>query len=185
MVDILVRNELIKITGLRNKEIIFQSSTFGKPFLSQFPNIHFNMSHSGEWAVCIIGNQPVGIDIEKIQPIDFSSYSSFFSITEYNDLSNKNHAIKLEYFFDLWTLKESYLKAIGTGFYHNPTSFTIRPNKEKNSFILEDDPYGYTFKQYSIDNNYKLSVCSKSDIFNNRITRFSLNELYTEFISRA
>ena len=36
----------------------------GKPYLAKEPDIHFNLSHSGEWAVCAISSSPVGVDIQ-------------------------------------------------------------------------------------------------------------------------
>ena len=43
----------------------------GKPFLAHYPDIHFNLSHSGTVALCAISDQPVGADVEvprKISP---------------------------------------------------------------------------------------------------------------------
>lgn len=36
----------------------------GKPYLRLHPELFFNISHSGEWIACVLGNVPVGIDIQ-------------------------------------------------------------------------------------------------------------------------
>nr|WP_084787523.1 hypothetical protein [Anaerobacillus alkalidiazotrophicus] len=52
-------------------------------------SFHFNVSHSGNWVVCATDNQPIGIDIEEIKPIDFQIVYSFFSETEIRDIEEK------------------------------------------------------------------------------------------------
>ena len=36
----------------------------GKPFLSYRPSLHYNISHSGKYVVCILADQEVGIDVQ-------------------------------------------------------------------------------------------------------------------------
>ncbi|MDF9507965.1 4'-phosphopantetheinyl transferase family protein, partial [Bacillus cereus] len=68
----------------------------------------------------------MGIDIEQIRPIKLKDILKVFSEKEIEDLNLKTLADKYNYFYDLWTLKESYIKAIGTGFGTPFNSFTIR-----------------------------------------------------------
>ena len=42
---------------------------YGKPYLTEYPEIHFNISHSGRWAVCALASMPCGVDIQERRPI--------------------------------------------------------------------------------------------------------------------
>lgn len=37
----------------------------GKPFLLDYKEVHYNLSHSGDWILCAVSDQPVGIDIQQ------------------------------------------------------------------------------------------------------------------------
>ena len=77
--DILTRVEICRITGLGNKQLEFSSNSYGKPFLVSNPYINFNISHSGCYIACVLSDQPVGVDIEVIKPIDFKIAEKYFA----------------------------------------------------------------------------------------------------------
>ena len=63
---------LLLCEGLRKgygimEKPVFEYGEHGKPFLVGHPNIHFNLSHCREAAICIIDSKPVGIDVESIR----------------------------------------------------------------------------------------------------------------------
>jgi len=91
------------------KTIIFDKTASGKPVLKNFPNIHFNLTHSEDIALCVISNTPVGIDVEYLDKnIDYLNIAKrYFSPTEV--IHNKLDFLKL------WTQKEAYLKSRGMG----------------------------------------------------------------------
>jgi 4'-phosphopantetheinyl transferase len=100
------------------KEIVFDTTTSGKPILKNHPELQFNLSHSEELALCAISKNPVGIDIEylnkEINCLDVAK--RFFSDAEYNFLKSMVNPEKLRLeFFKLWTEKEAYLKSQGRG----------------------------------------------------------------------
>ncbi len=175
--DILIRQALIENIGIKNEDISFHYNTYGKPYFAHNPPIYFNLSHSGNWVVCAISDHEVGIDVEKIDKIDLDIAKSFFAPKEYSDLMEKDDSKKKEYFYVLWTLKESYIKACGKGLSLDLRSFSISLND--NNIILEaqNDCGNYSFKQYNIDKNYKLSVCTPHDVFPDEITFRTLDDL--------
>ena len=139
------------------------------------------MSHSGDWVVFAFAKKEVGIDIEKIKKINYRIAERFFSTEEFLSLNEKSGKEKQEYFFDLWTMKESYLKLIGTGLTRSLDSFTIfhknnRYNLKESSSNSIEPIY---IRQYNIDENYKLSVCSYIDSFVEEVEIFTLNNLTT------
>ncbi len=79
-------------------------------------NIDFNISHSGEFIICGISvDHKLGIDIEEIKEIPLSDFENQFSEYEMKGIMNAENRLKA--FYTLWTQKEAFLKAIGTGLY--------------------------------------------------------------------
>ncbi|EST55797.1 4-phosphopantetheinyl transferase [Brevibacillus panacihumi W25] len=167
LADVLIRSILAQSFGLSNEQISFQVTRYGKPFVEQLPDFHFNLSHSGDWVVCATSNAPVGIDIEHIRPIEIDVAKRFFSCIEYEDLLAQPREEQLAYFYDLWTLKESYLKALGMGLSKPLNSFSIRRTEgEKFHLVLQSkELLSWFLRQYEIDVGYKLSICSRIPTF--------------------
>jgi len=87
-------------------------SPYNRPFLDD--SIDFNISHSGEYVVCAINNEGrVGIDIERMRPLDFSEFRNYMTSEEWNMMHESPD--QLEYFYELWTVKESVIKGEGKG----------------------------------------------------------------------
>ena len=99
------------------QEIEFIHNKYGKPFLKNH-NFQFNMSHSNDIVNYIIAlDHKVGIDIEvHNNTLDIQEFSDlvftpaereFFTILEAKE--------RLKFFYNLWTKKESLIKACGQG----------------------------------------------------------------------
>lgn len=104
------------LLGKSEKQIDFQENEYGRPFVST-PNtdIELNVSHSGDWLVVATGSGGgIGIDVERVADVDLDVCYNCFIDTEL-DYIWKSDSGKLERFFQLWTLKEAYLKYLGTG----------------------------------------------------------------------
>ena len=87
-------------------------SPYNRPFLDD--SIDFNISHSGEYVVCAINNDGrVGIDIERKKSLNFAEFRSYMTPEEWNTM--KEVPDQLEYFYELWTVKESVIKGEGKG----------------------------------------------------------------------
>lgn len=149
---------------LNPSDLIIKKTKYNKPYLANIDNVHYNISHSGDWVVCAVSPVPVGVDIEKIVDIDFSLISKYYSTKEIHEFKKVPKQHKLACFYNLWTLKESYIKAVGMGLSIPLDSFSII--KESNSFkLVSQNKVNYNFKQYEIDAEYKLSVCSINNAF--------------------
>ena len=159
--DTLARLLICRKLKIQNSQLKFCLNPYGKPLLESPPDLHFNVSHSGKWVVCCIDQTPIGVDVEEMRPVDYRIIERFFSKEEATVFFDLSEEKREEHFFDLWTLKESYVKAIGKGLFISPSSFTV---KDK----------GWFFKQYSIDMSYKLSVCAMGYNFPNTINILDL-----------
>lgn len=182
--DILARTALCRRLNLKNSEISFSTNAYGKPFLDKRKDVHFNVSHSGEWGVCAVDSKPIGIDIQEIHPIDLDIAKRFFSQEEYKDLLNKDENERLFYFYDLWTLKESYIKAVGKGLSIPLDSFTIRVLDGGITLESKKRAESFYLRQYSIDADYKLSVCATHRTFPHSVIIKDFDDVCTEILEK-
>ncbi len=65
---------------IENELIIFDTNSYGKPYLRNREDIQFNISHSVEWVVCVIDKQSIGIDIEQIKEVNMDIVKRFFHL---------------------------------------------------------------------------------------------------------
>lgn len=153
--------------GISYSRLVKKYNAYGKPELAFYPSLHYNISHSGDWVVAAFASDPVGIDIESIVPINMSIAERFFSASEVDVLKNAEKEHQQSLFYDLWTLKESYIKAEGAGLSIALDSFFFE-FKEHNKVQFyrsgESDSSWY-FKRYTIDPGYALAVCGRDPNF--------------------
>lgn len=157
----------------------FTTGEKGKPFPDGFENIHFNISHSGKWVAIAFSDSAVGVDVEKIRKVPEGVANRFFSQPEKDWINScPDETSKADVFFTLWTLKESFLKAIGKGLTKNLNSFTVSPIADGN-FLLINDPesHGYSLKNFHFEEGYKLSACLYGDLFDASVTILNLQEI--------
>ena len=145
-------------------------------------DFHFNISHSGDWVVLATGPSPLGIDVERIKDIDLDIAKRFFSGREYDDLMLKPDEERFSYFFNLWTLKESYIKAVGKGLSLPLDSFSMVMEDNRITIKTESDDNRF-FRQYPVAAGYKLSICASGDSFPGEIIHKTPDDLYYEFIT--
>ncbi|KAG0466629.1 hypothetical protein HPP92_018209 [Vanilla planifolia] len=120
---------LHEVFGLPINRIIIDRTALGKPYLKNeevalFPNFNFSLSHHGKYIG--IASEPlylVGFDIVshdthyKEAGLDFiNSFASHFTTSEWEDINSTDSPDKaLVYFYNYWSLKEAFIKAIGAG----------------------------------------------------------------------
>jgi 4'-phosphopantetheinyl transferase len=110
-------------------QVVIQNAELGKPFISQRTQgetLQFNISHSHNMVLyAIAARYPVGIDLEYMLGASeqIENVSSFFSDAEKAAIGKADN--KREMFFQIWTLKESYLKASGDGLRHELNEFSV------------------------------------------------------------
>lgn len=122
------------------------------------PNqIEFSLSHSGSYAACAIASVPVGIDIERHKSDNAGVARRFFTRSECEDITDD------ERFYLYWTLKESFLKAVGQGLSLPMNSFSVILNgKEKPAtYVHQVNKHTYFGKLYEMEAGYSLAVCAQ------------------------
>jgi 4'-phosphopantetheinyl transferase len=181
LADILVRCVIASELKVNSKAIEFEANKYGKPLLKRNCGLHFNVSHSGDWIVCAVDAEPVGIDIEQIRPLEIEIAAQFFSDEEDKILMAKSPEDRQSFFFDLWTLKESYIKAVGKGVSIPLKSFTVR-FLEKGEIAVKSGNglTNWTLKQYDLDPEYKMSVCAIHRAFPDNVIIKKLKNISSE-----
>jgi len=184
MGDILVKNIIAGELNIKKENAVISRNKFGKPYLEGRDDFHFNVSHSNEWVVCAAGGSPVGADIEYMAPIDPQFVERFFSEDEFTDLILREPGLRGSYFYDLWTIKESYIKAVGKGLFIPLDSFTVKVEKDgKIKFKSLFDSSKYHFSKYDLDGNYRVSLCSSDPVHNENIIIKEQGRINDELLS--
>ena len=117
----ILRQLLGNYLSISPDEVKFIYSDRGKPQLSnsqQDQLLQFNISHSQGYALYGFTYQNlIGVDIECLRemPDALKIAQRFFTAREYQLLQETAKEKQQALFFTLWTAKEAYLKAIGTG----------------------------------------------------------------------
>ena len=108
--------------GLTYENLEFGIAEHGKPVLKSAPDIHFSISHAGNYALCCISDQIVGADIEVMEKRIFEKEEQLCKVaqkvlseTENKLFFNSNFEKKKQLFLKFWTRKESYSKTVGKG----------------------------------------------------------------------
>ena len=87
---------------------------YGKPYLPGGPA--FSLSHSGDYALCAVADRDLGCDIQRIGGFDERLARRCLTRAEYADvLAQADPEARALRFYRYWTLKESFLKAVGLG----------------------------------------------------------------------
>jgi len=175
--ELLIRSTLVKMFAIPTETIRIAYSSKGKPFLHEGEHIKFNVSHSGQWVVAAFGPKRIGIDIEEIKPGKMKIAKRYFTETEVYDLLQKPENEQSDYFFELWTCKESYLKALGKGLTKSLGSFSVKKIDGRMMIFSGKSKENIHLKQYHIDKDYKLAVCSADPGFGKQIQLISFDQI--------
>jgi len=145
-------------------EIETETNEHGKPSLKNHPELHFNLSHSGDIAVLTVSDTECGVDVECTnRPHEAMGVANrFFSRNEYAAMmlsANPNEA-----FCRLWTLRESYVKMRGKGFAIGLS--TLQCDFHRGVCTIHQDHLPQTdafFKEFRDIPGYRVSVCTKGE----------------------
>lgn len=152
--------------GIDEREAVLAYGVHGKPCLPEYPDIYFNLSHSGEMAIAVFADSAVGCDVELVECADMAIAEKFFSKNEYQYLAGfSDKRQQDEAFYRLWTLKESFVKATGAGLTLPLNAFEIvilaDEGREKNGcarVCQRVDTAAYAFGEYRFG-RYCAAVC--------------------------
>ena len=127
----ILRNLLSRYLEIEPGQIELEYTQTGKPYLASqdgSAGVSFNLSHSGNRVIyAITRNRQVGVDIEFIHSIEDMDLIARrnFSRDEYEDFRSTGQVDRMRAFFNCWTRKEAFIKAIGDGLSFPLQDFTV------------------------------------------------------------
>ena len=102
-----VAGEMLARIALGNNNATILKTAEGKPYAEEI-NINFSISHSGNFAVCAVDENKIGIDIEEIRDVDLKTAKRFCNEKELEYIGDS-----INRFFEIWTAKEAAYKMLG------------------------------------------------------------------------
>jgi len=150
----------------------FTHNAYGKPALEQSVHpldLFFNLSHShGQIVLALAAHDFVGVDIEASTRSRRISRIArrYFSEAEAAELLELPEHLQLSRFYQLWTLKEAYIKACGMGLAIPLNQFSFRFAENSRICVqfdpqLNDEPVDWHFWQIDKGKNFQLSLALK------------------------
>lgn len=97
--------------GIKNPKLSYSKN--GKPYLIDYPAIHFNLSHCPKGCICAVSDREIGVDIQDVRPFSWDVAKRVCCENELKLLHSSNDRDKM--FTQIWAMKESYLKMSGMG----------------------------------------------------------------------
>ncbi|HRY52561.1 MAG TPA: 4'-phosphopantetheinyl transferase superfamily protein [Candidatus Portnoybacteria bacterium] len=145
---------------IKAEDIVFKTNKYGRPLLvyPKNKNFDFNLSHSGKRVVLAIADSRVGIDIEEMRPIDLKIAGDYFHKKE-TKFVHSQKGKELESFYQIWTLKESLIKAKGRGLSYSLKNFYFELRNNKIKLYSRFKKQSWRFWVYDLYPGYKIAVC--------------------------
>jgi 4'-phosphopantetheinyl transferase len=158
------------------QKIKFKHGPYGKPYLKGFfgnshKSVHFNMSHSHNavfYGVTLCSE--IGVDLEYVQQgLDWQEIASLVLTQREKKeillLPTQNSQVKE--FYKVWTCKEAFLKAFGTG-------LNISPSSIETNYLSNPPNSNGNVRRYTIDYLNQTSTIYSFEILPNYISAFSV-----------
>lgn len=154
------------LMGISNEDLAIEMNPYGKPYIKGKP-VFFNISHTSNAVACAVNCSEVGVDVQR----NIVTYERIMKrvCTPFEIEKIKMSSSPIHYFTKLWTLKESYVKCLGTGIWDNISHIDF------STFDTEwGELHGYYFTCKS-SKDYCISVCSQDR--EEELQRIRVNEL--------
>lgn len=143
-----LRETLSRYLGISPAALSFAYNQYGKPALQLRPGdaqLRFNVTHSGELALYAVTlERRVGLDLEymRAELAGLEIAARFFSPRELKMLRELPQEMQTVGFFNCWTRKEAYIKAIGEGLSHALDQFAVSlaPGERPALLDVNSDP---------------------------------------------
>jgi 4'-phosphopantetheinyl transferase len=168
----LLRHTLSRDDGRPPEQWRFERTTSGRPFLIDAGDApaSFSLSHTHGMVACAVTKgADVGVDVECIdRDVNAADIAArFFAPAESAHLMQLDADARRDRFFDLWTLKEALVKALGTGMAMslNRLAFAVDPDGSvRLSAPADVEPDAWQFGLFAPSPRHRLAVASRRGI---------------------
>jgi len=167
----LVRTVLSRYAPVRPQDWSFSAGPRGRPAImapAMQPPLEFNVSHSADLVLLgVSSGRALGVDVERIEgrAAETGGLDRYFTAQESEALLALPPGQRRKRFFELWTLKEAYIKSRGLGLAIALDSFRFEFIGEREvrllmSPTLGDSPGGWQLWQFAPRPGYLAAVCA-------------------------
>ncbi len=164
----LTKSVLADKLGISPHEVNIQLQPNGKPFVQGNKGIYFNLSHSADVIVLAVTEEgEIGVDVERVdREFDWMRVDSVLAPSEIEWIQENERidpSTVYQRFFQIWTLKESYIKCTGEGMSRHLKKLNFHVLAEHIEFLDStrdiQKTEEYYFQSYVYDHNYIFSIC--------------------------
>ena len=114
----------------------FAGDKFEKPYLADYPDIHFNLSHCNSGCACIMDNFEVGIDLQEIRKVSLKTFEKICNTDEILEIQNSDNPEKE--FCRIWSYKEALSKLTGEGIFRDISNISSSKFKLHTEYVEPD-----------------------------------------------
>jgi 4'-phosphopantetheinyl transferase len=170
---VLVRTVLGRYAGVSPVSLRFESNGYGRPEIVHprlAPPLYFNLSNTHGLVVCLVsGAREGGVDVEDTTggTAALGIADHFFAPSEVASLRLLHPLAQKERFFELWTLKEAYIKARGLGLALPLQQFAFELDGEGVRIRIDprlaDDERSWQFQLLSLTPRHRVAVAIRGE----------------------
>ena len=167
---VLVKTVLADKLGISPYEIKLQLHPNGKPFVQGSKAVYFNITHSADVIILAVTEEgEIGVDIEQVdREFEWRRVDSVLDLSEIEWIKEKeltDSSSVYQRFFQIWTLKEAYIKCTGEGMSRHLKMLNFHILPEHIQFLDSTNDAQkteeYYFESYIYDSNFIFSICLK------------------------
>lgn len=134
------------------------------------PPLEFSLTHSGQWALVALAERSIGVDIERVRPVDSldAMISRICTPREERHLHQMACQEQLEEFFRLWTAKEAVLKGAGLGLQIEPSLVEIPASADglwkPISLAHGGQPSAWHLHRFAVDQHHTAAIAISESV---------------------
>lgn len=165
---VLVKTILADKLGISPHEVNIQLHPNGKPFVQGSKTVYFNLTHSADVIILAMTEEgEIGVDIEQVdREFEWMRVDSVLDLSEIEWIKEKeltDSSSVYQRFFQIWTLKEAYIKCTGEGMSRHLKKLNFHVLPEHIQFLDSTNDAQkteeYYFQSYVYDHNFIFSIC--------------------------
>ena len=142
----------------------YHRNEHGKPYLTETPEIYVNWYNSRDYVICAFSDQEVGIDLQKMdrEPKE-NLIRKALTEEEQEFYRSVPKPERQKLFYQYWSVKESFLKALGTGFYTSLHTFQVDMEEEQPRISHHINRKNYSCRLLTFrEPDYVAAVCEEN-----------------------
>lgn len=165
---VLVKTVLADKLGISPHHVNIQLHPNGKPFVQGSKAVYFNLTHSADVIILAVTEEgEIGVDIEQVdREFEWMRVDSVLAPIEIEWIEENKLTDPFSVyprFFQIWTLKEAYIKCTGEGMSRHLKKLNFHVLPEHIQFLDSTNDARkteeYYFESYIYDSNFIFSIC--------------------------